>query len=158
MVGPTVRSSCSIVRTTFLNLMAKYWCLLQRMSMFIDFLSTPLCTIADLIRRIAVQENSPVPASKWWSHVFFLLNKLNVDTYGSICLSFGWWRCSYGLSFKVILTKHRATDLLRFHLVLSTALYFNGFYWLFNAVHDQAFNEKPLTNVLLWVWKQRAIS
>lgn len=91
--------------------------------------------------------------------MFFLLNKLNVDTYGSICLSFGWWRCSYGLSFKLILTKHRATDLLRFNLVLSTAFYFNGFYWLFNAVHDQAFNEKPLTNVvLLHSWETECIS
>ena len=48
----------------------------------------------------------------------------------------------------------RSMDLPRFHLGLSSALYFNGFDGFSNAVHDQPFNEKPLTNVvLLYAWE-----
>lgn len=47
IVGPINAGSCSIVRTTFLDLLVKYCCLLQWMSPLMDSLST----IAGLIKR-----------------------------------------------------------------------------------------------------------
>lgn len=125
-----VGDSCSIVWTTILDLMVKYRCLLR------CSLGTPSCTSAGLIGGTAVWEKWPLPAfinalGDRGAHIGSVLRYFQPNT----------------------LVK-RSMDLPRFHLGLSSALYFNGFDGFSNAVHDQPFNEKPLTNVvLLYAWE-----